>query len=112
MLPYKWDVILHSPFLELAPGPPPAYRYCATAARHRRLPAKGQLLLLSAAELIYVRDSEDHMMLYGVDRFFFPRSRVESLRAEGRTLDIACNGAAASLAMPQPLIKAALSWLA
>jgi len=111
-LPYKWDVILHSPFLDLGEGPPPAYHYCATAARNRKLPAKGQLLLLSAAELIYVRDSQDPLMFYGVDRFLLPRSRVESIRAESRALEATCNGADISLAMPQPLVETAVSWLA
>ena len=112
VLPYKWDVILHSPFLDLGDGTPPVHRYYATAPRNRRLPSKGQLLVLSAAELIYVRDSQDPMMFYGTDRFLFPRSRMESVRAERRVLELTCNGADVSLAMPQPLMETAVGWLA
>ncbi len=111
-LPYKWDVILHSPFMDLGGGPPPSYAYCATPARKKKLPAKGQLLLLSSAELIYVRDSLDPLMFYGADRFLFARSRLESVHAESRGLAVSCNGAGVSLPMPRPLMETAVSWLA
>ena len=110
-LPYKWGVILESPFLTIAESRQRAYRYQCRPSGRRRLAGKGQLLLLTGLELVFVRDSEDPMNLYGIDRFIFPRSRIESVGAGERVLDIVCGGTAVSLPMEQELVKAALGWL-
>lgn len=111
-LPYKWRVILESPFLYLCDGRLRAHRYAWRPSGRRRLSGKAQLILLTGLELVFVRDPEDPMNLYGMDRFIFPRSRIESAGAGERSLDIVCQGAAVTLPMEQDLVETALAWLA
>jgi hypothetical protein len=104
-LPFKWRYILGSPFLAQGERPSRTFRYSVSRRK------KAGLLVLTDKELVYVRDSTFLMDPYGIDRFFFPRSRISSFRADQKALMLDCAGSRASIPMEPPLLDAARRWL-
>ncbi len=110
-LPLKWRRLLRSPQLRFREGAPVAFRFALTPRSTRDDIDRGQLLVLSPHELLYLRDPPEASHNYGEDSFIVPRPRISRVRVRERYLEVASNGARLSLSMAPELRQAAARWL-
>jgi hypothetical protein len=111
-LPAKWEGLLRSPFVRFHEGAPVAFRFAVEPGKRRFDPERGQLLVISPQELVYLRDPADSSHAYGEDSFIAPRTRISRVRVRERYLEIASNGERFSLWMAPRLREAAAGWFA
>ncbi len=110
-LPLKWRRLLRGPQLRFREGAPLAFRFAVTPRRTRDDIDRGQLLVLSPHELLYLCDPPEASHNYGEDSLIVPRPRISRVRVRERYLEVASNGARLSLTMAPELRQAAARWL-
>jgi hypothetical protein len=110
-LPLKWRRLLRSPQIRFREGAPVAFRFAVTPRSSRDDIDRGQLLVMSPHELLYLRDPPEASHNYGEDSFIVPRLRISRVRIRERYLEVASNGARLSLSMAPELRQAAARWL-
>jgi hypothetical protein len=100
-LSYKWRYILETPFLREEGSAQPAFGFTNRQIRRRE---RNQVVVCTAQEFILMSDPEYPMNNYGVDRFLFPRSRMQEIRMEGDRLIIASRGASWNYRLHRELV--------
>jgi hypothetical protein len=110
-LPLKWRRLLRSPQLRFREGAPLAYRFAVNPRSRGDDIERGQLLVLSPHELLYLCDPPEASHNYGEDSFIVPRPRITRVRVRERYLEVAANGARLCLSMAPELRQAAARWL-
>jgi hypothetical protein len=88
-----------------------AFRFSVTPRSSRDDIDRGQLLVVSPHELLYLCDPPEASHNYGEDSFIVPRPRITRVRVREKYLEVASNGARLSLAMAPELRQAAARWL-
>jgi hypothetical protein len=110
-LPLKWRRLLRSPQLRFREGAPLTFRFAVTPKSTRDDIDRGQLLVVSPHELLYLCDPPEASHNYGEDSLIVPRPRISRVRVRERYLEVASNGARLSLSMAPELRQAAARWL-
>ena len=110
-LPLKWRRLLRGPQLRFREGAPVAFRFAVSPRSTRDDIDRGQLLVLSAHELLYLCDPPEASHNYGEDSFIVPRPRITRVRVREKYLEVASNGARLPLPMAPELRQAAARWL-
>ncbi len=110
-LPLKWRRLLRGPQLRFREGAPLAFRFAVTPKSTRDDIDRGQLLVVSPHELLYLCDPPEASHNYGEDSLIVPRPRISRVRVRERYLEVASNGARLSLTMAPELRQAAARWL-
>ncbi|OHD23196.1 MAG: hypothetical protein A2V99_09085 [Spirochaetes bacterium RBG_16_67_19] len=110
-LPLKWRRLLRSPQLRFREEAPLTYRFTMTPKSGRDDIERGQLLVVSPHELLFLCDPPEASHNYGEDSFIVPRPRITRVRAREKYLEVASNGARLSLRMAPELRQAAARWL-
>jgi hypothetical protein len=111
-LPFKWRHLLSSSRARLHRGAPAAFRFAEARGTPGNEIGRGQLLVLSPHELVYLRDPPEASHCYGEDSLIVPRSRINGARVERGTLRVCSNGLQLSLSMKPELCEAAARCLA
>lgn len=110
-LPVKWRRLLRSPQLRFREGAPVAFRFAVSPRNSRDDIDRGQLLVVSPHELLYLCGPPEASLNYGEDSFIVPRPRISRVRVRERYLEVASNGVRLSLSMAPELRQAAARWL-
>ena len=111
-LPIKWKRLLRGPAVRFRDGAPMAFRFAVASRSIGDDVDRGQLLVVSPHELVYLFDPIEASHNYGQDSFVVPRARITRVKVREKHLEIACNGARLSLRMAPELSEAAARWLA
>jgi len=111
-LPMKWRRLLRSPVARLRDDMPVAVRFTVEPGAPGDDVQRGQLLVLSPHELVYLCDPREASHNYGEDLFIVPRQRITRVRARERYLEVSSNGARLCLDMAVELRQAAGDWFA
>jgi hypothetical protein len=110
-LPLKWRRLIASPLMRFRAGAPVASRFAVAERATEDDVERGQLLVVSPHELLYMRDPPEVSHSYGEDSFIVPRARITRVRNMDRYLEVVSCGARLSLAMSPELREAAARWL-
>ena len=109
-LPLKWKRLLRSPVARFRDDTPVTYRFTVEPAAPGEDVRRGQLLVLTPHELVYLCDPREASHNYGEDSFTIPRQRITRVKVRDRYLEVAANGARLRLDMAPELRQAAAEW--
>ncbi len=110
LLPLKWKRLLRSPVVRFREDTPVAFRFAVEPAVPGDDVDRGQLLVMSPHELVYLCDPREAPHNYGEDSLIMPRARITRVRVRERYVEIASNGARVCLEMASELRQAVEQW--